>query len=139
MRSTILLMCAFLWAGLVQGAQWKLAWADEFNTNGLPDSSKWTYEEGFVRNQENQYYTRGRAQNARVENGMLIIDARKEQFPNARYQAGSDNWQQKQFAEYTSASVTTEGKASWRYGRIEVTGRRRRWTSRRLLGRQQRH
>ena len=120
MRPTILVAWVLLCAGGLQAASWKPVWSDEFSANGPPDPSKWTYEEGFIRNQESQYYTRSRPENARVENGMLIIEARKEQFPNARYQAGSENWQRKQFTEYTSASLTTEGKALWRYGRIEV-------------------
>jgi beta-glucanase (GH16 family) len=84
---------------------WRLVWADEFERSGLPDSSRWTYEEGLVRNREAQYYTRARRENARVEDGMLVIEARKEQQAQA---------------QYTSASLTTEGRASWRYGRIEV-------------------
>jgi len=101
--------------------QWKLVWSDEFDQDGLPDPARWTYEEGFVRNQEAQYYTRAREENARVRKGVLIIEARKERFPNARYEPGSPAWQRnRQFAEYTSASLTTEGKASWRYARIEV-------------------
>jgi hypothetical protein len=31
-------------------AEWKLVWADEFDRPGAPDTAKWTYEEGFVRN-----------------------------------------------------------------------------------------
>jgi hypothetical protein len=38
-------------------AQRKLVWSDEFNYNGYPDSTKWDYEVGFVRNKEPQYYT----------------------------------------------------------------------------------
>ena len=120
MRTTALLAGVLLFGGALWGAQWKLAWADDFTSDGLPDPSKWTYEEGFLRNQETQYYTRARSENARVANGVLILEARKEQFPNARYQAGSTSWQRKEFAAYTSASLTTEGKAAWRYGRIEV-------------------
>jgi beta-glucanase (GH16 family) len=84
---------------------WKLAWSDEFTAPGLPDPAKWDYEEGFIRNKEAQYYTRGRKENARVENGMLILEARKEDFKGGKY---------------TSASLLTKGKASWTYGRIEV-------------------
>ena len=120
MRTTVLLAGVLLLGGALWGAQRKLVWADEFTSDGLPDPSKWTYEEGFVRNQESQYYTRARSENARVANGVLILEARKEQFPNARYEAGSTSWQRKEFAAYTSASLTTEGKAVWRYGRIEV-------------------
>jgi beta-glucanase (GH16 family) len=84
---------------------WKLVWADEFNNEGLPDQSKWNYEVGFIRNREKQYYTKARLENARVENGTLIIESRKE-----KYEKG----------EYTSASLHTWHKAEWLYGRIEV-------------------
>lgn len=100
---------------------WRLVWSDEFDYEGLPDPARWTYEEGFVRNEEAQYYTRARKENARVENGMLVIEGRREPFPNPRYREGAKNWQQqRKSASYTAASVTTEGKSAWRYGRIEV-------------------
>jgi len=104
--------------------EWKLVWSDEFDKPGLPDPARWSYEEGFLRNNEAQYYTRARPENAHVENGMLVIEARKERFANARYQAGAPESGRgrrgREFAEYTSASLTTRGKASWTYGRIEV-------------------
>jgi len=105
-------------------SDWKLIWSDEFDQPGLPDPSKWNYEEGFLRNNEEQFYTSQRRENARVENGMLIIEARKERFknpsfdPNAQGPRGSRR--QREFAEYTSASLTTRGKASWTCGKIEV-------------------
>jgi beta-glucanase (GH16 family) len=85
--------------------QWELVWADEFNYEGLADPNKWDYETGFVRNREKQYYTKARPENARVENGTLIIESRKEE-----YEKG----------QYTSASLHTWHKAEWLYGRIEV-------------------
>ncbi len=85
--------------------QWELVWADEFNYNGLADENKWDYEVGFVRNREKQYYTKARPENARVENGALVIESRKEKYENG---------------EYTSASLHTWRKAEWLYGRIEV-------------------
>jgi len=85
--------------------KWELAWADEFNYKGLADESKWDYEVGFVRNREKQYYTKARSENARVENGTLLIESRKEKYDKA---------------EYTSASLHTWHKAEWLYGRIEV-------------------
>ncbi len=84
---------------------WRLVWADEFDTDGLPDAERWNYEEGFIRNQEAQYYTREREENARVSDGMLVIEARRESYEGA---------------DYTSASLTTRDRAEWRYGRIEV-------------------
>jgi beta-glucanase (GH16 family) len=93
---------------------WNLVWSDEFNYEGLPDPAKWGYEEGLVRNNEAQYYTRARKENARVENGTLIIEGRKEPFPpEGTSKSGK-------YAEYTSASLITVRKASWQYGRIEV-------------------
>lgn len=89
----------------VSGATWTLQWHDEFEGTGLPDSTKWGYEEGFVRNNEKQFYTRRRAENAHLDDGHLIITARKETY---------------QDANYTSASLRTKDKASWTYGRIEV-------------------
>jgi beta-glucanase (GH16 family) len=103
------------------GSKWELVWSDEFDRAGLPDPTKWNYEDGFVRNHEKQYYTTERRENARVENGMLIIEGRKERFKNAGYRAGSANSRSAdEYAEYTAASLITSRKASWLYGRIEV-------------------
>ncbi|MHC4147261.1 MAG: DUF3472 domain-containing protein, partial [Planctomycetota bacterium] len=85
--------------------KWELVWADEFNYEGLADEDKWDYEVGFIRNREKQYYTKARRQNARVEDGTLIIESRKE-----KYEKG----------QYSSASLHTWHKAEWLYGRIEV-------------------
>lgn len=85
--------------------EWKLVWADEFDGEGLPDPQKWDYEEGMLRNNEAQYYTRARLENARLEGGNLVIEARREDY---------------QGAQYTSASLITRRKAEWTYGRIEV-------------------
>ncbi len=100
---------------------WKLVWSDEFDVDGRPDPAKWGYEQGFVRNQEMQYYTKDRPENARVENGMLIIEGRKEQFKNPDYDSDAEGWQkQREYAQYTAASLVTWDTATWRYGRVEV-------------------
>lgn len=117
------LMIACLWSGLAGSESWNLVWSDEFNTAGLPDPNKWGYEEGFVRNNEAQYYTRARKENARVEGGMLVIEGRKETWPNPRYDPNAPagrGRRSRQNADYTSASLVTRGKADWTYGRIEV-------------------
>ena len=111
------------------GGDWKLVWSDEFDHPGAPDPAKWDYEEGFIRNGEAQYYARDRRENARVENGMLVIEARRERWDNPRYdpkarpgrRGGSPTT--RPAAEYTSASLTTFGRAEWTYGRIEVRGK----------------
>ena len=101
--------------------QWNLVWADEFDREGPPDPKQWDYEEGFVRNNEAQYYTRARKENARVENGMLVIEGRREPYlvppgnPNAKGSAAA-----KRQADYTAASLITRRKADWKFGRVEV-------------------
>src|SRR5205809_1064799 len=102
-------------------SQWKLVWSDEFDKPGAPDPAKWDYETGFIRNNEAQYYTRARAENARIENGKLIIEARKEQFKNPAFDSASASSRKasrnRELAEYTSASLTTRGRTNWTYGR----------------------
>lgn len=100
---------------------YRLVWADEFNNNGRPDSSKWKYEHGFVRNNELQWY---QPENAFCENGNLVIEARRENKPNPVYEAGSKRWQKnRERIQYTSSCIITDGKASWQYGRFEMRGR----------------
>lgn len=108
---------------MVHAEDWKLVWSDEFDKPGPPDEAKWGHEVGFIRNEELQYYTRGRTDNARVEDGSLVIEARREAFPNPAFDAsaGGGDWKRsRREAAYTSASLTTKGKASWKYGRVEV-------------------
>ncbi|HUT46585.1 MAG TPA: glycoside hydrolase family 16 protein [Sedimentisphaerales bacterium] len=99
----------------------KLVWSDEFNKDGRPDPKNWTYERGFVRNQELQWY---QPENARCENGMLIIEGRRQRKQNPRYRADSRDWRQnREYAEYTSSSLTTRRLHSWMFGRFEMRGR----------------
>jgi beta-glucanase (GH16 family) len=99
----------------------KLVWSDEFNKDGRPDPNNWTYERGFVRNQELQWY---QPENARCENGMLIIEGLRQRKQNPRYRIDSRDWKQnREYAEYTSSSLTTRRLHSWRFGRFEMRGR----------------
>ena len=86
---------------------WRLVWSDEFDNTGLPDPAKWSYDVGGHGwgNKELQYYTDARKENARVENGSLIIEARK------------DGWEGH---AYTSARLVSKGKGDWTYCRVEV-------------------
>lgn len=54
-----------------QPPTWQLVWNDEFDAPGLPDSTRWNYNVGGHGwgNNELQYYTAARSENARVENG----------------------------------------------------------------------
>jgi beta-glucanase (GH16 family) len=97
--------------GFSQNIFKKLVWSDEFNYTGSPDSSKWSFDMGNGcpsvcgwGNNELEYYT-NRQQNARVEKGKLIIEARKEEFEKFHY---------------TSARLASKNKGDWKYGRIEV-------------------
>lgn len=110
-----------LTALLVSTATLKVAFSDEFNTPGRPDPTKWNYEIGFVRNKELQYY---QPQNAWVEGGHLIIEGRQERVKNPNFKAGSDDWKtNREHAEYSSASVITRERFSWKFGRLEVRAR----------------
>jgi beta-glucanase (GH16 family) len=91
-----------------QAQNWTLVWSDEFNQaeGSSPDPSKWGFETGGTGwgNNELEYYT-SRTNNARIEGGQLVIEARQESF-------GGRN--------YTSARLLTKGKWSWAYGRMEA-------------------
>lgn len=96
---------------------YRLVWSDEFNTDGLPDPAKWTYDTdrnaaGWYNN-ERQYYAANRPENARVENGVLIIEARRERVDRATF----PDWGNQ---EYTSARLVTRGLGEWTYGFYEV-------------------
>ncbi len=100
---------------------YKLVWADEFNKDGRPDPNNWVYERGFVRNEELQWY---QPENARCENGLLIIEARRERKPNPSYDPNSRSWRRNRpYAEYTSACLKTSGLHNWTFGRFEMRGR----------------
>jgi beta-glucanase (GH16 family) len=96
-------------------AGWKLAWADEFSVDGLPDPAKWDYDTGANKtgwyNRELQYYARARLENSRVADGKLVIAARREKMSSARDYGGQ---------AYTSARLLTRGLAQWTYGFVEV-------------------
>ncbi|TDE03596.1 glycoside hydrolase family 16 protein [Flavobacterium hiemivividum] len=101
--------------------KWKLVWKEEFNYTGLPDPSKWSYEVGHIRNNEQQYYTNARQENVWVSKGVLAITGRKESYPNEFYSKEDKTWKtENPTAQYTSASINTLGKVGWKYGRIEV-------------------
>lgn len=99
----------------------KLVWNDEFATDGKPDPKFWSNESGFARNEELQWY---QSQNAVCKSGALLIEGRKERVKNHNYSAGSSSWKtNRQYAEYTSTSLTTSGRKTWQFGRVEVRAR----------------
>lgn len=90
----------------VAADDWQLVWQDEFDYEGPPDPAKWNIEEWPARkvNDEDQTYT-SRPKNVRVENGLLVIEAHKEDFNDAGY---------------TSGRIQSQGKGDFLYGRIEA-------------------
>ncbi|MBE2225183.1 MAG: glycoside hydrolase family 16 protein [Anaerolineae bacterium] len=84
---------------------WTLTWQDEFEGSEI-DASKWTHELGGNGwgNAELEYYS-DRPENSRLEAGMLIIEAREEDFMGKAY---------------TSARLITRDKFTQAYGRFEA-------------------
>ena len=85
-----------------------LVWADEFNTAGAPDATKWGYDigtgSGGWGNNELQYYT-NRTDNVEVSGGTLKIIAKKETYSGSAY---------------TSARLLSQNKFSFKYGKVET-------------------
>jgi beta-glucanase (GH16 family) len=97
---------------------YKLVWSDEFNDNGMPDTSNWSFESGFKRNHEDQWY---QDENARCKDGFLTIEAKRVEKRNPEYVSGSEDWRKRRaLINYTSSSINTSGKKSWQYGRFIV-------------------
>ena len=87
---------------------YELVWADEFDTDGKPDSARWTYDTGGSGwgNHELQYYTPG--DNASVSGGILTITARKERM------GGRD---------YTSCRLVSRNRGDWLYCKVVARAR----------------
>ena len=106
MQNFLLFSTLVLLAGTTQ-AEWRLVWQDEFNGNHV-DLSQWGFEVGGNGwgNNELEFYTYNRTENARIENGNLVIDVHVE------------DYRERQF---TSARMHT--KQAWKYGRFEIRAR----------------
>lgn len=114
--------CIFLSFSMSLIAQeYTLVWSDEFNEDGKPNSEYWSFEKGFVRNNELQWY---QEENAYCKDGKLIIEGRREKRPNPLYEKGSTDWRKSRpFIKYTSSSLKTAGKKEFLYGRFEIRAR----------------
>jgi beta-glucanase (GH16 family) len=83
------------------------------------DKSQWTFETGFQRNEEQQYYGGDAASNFQVTDDGLKLVARGEHVANADYRKGAGNWRQARAeARYTSASLVS--KKAWQNVKIEI-------------------
>lgn len=109
MRAFGVMVIALAAAPLAAQTGWRLTWSDEFDGVAL-DTSKWVYAEDGRGggNNELQYYT-SRPENVRLEQGRLVITARRETY------TGPDGTRQ-----YTSGRIRTQGKFSQAYGRFEA-------------------
>lgn len=88
---------------------YQLVWSDEFDYAGLPDSTKWSYDThgnswGWGNN-EAQFYTSNRIENAEVKDGHLIITAIREDIEGKKF---------------SSARLITKEKGDWLYGKFEI-------------------
>ena len=102
LRTFLVAAAATLFGPLAQAQSWQLVWSDEFNGSIGPD---WVFETGGGGwgNNELEYY---RKENATIENGNLVITAKKEDFGGYHY---------------TSARMKTQGTKAWTYGRMEAS------------------
>ena len=82
---------------------YQLVWSDEFDSTAI-NTNVWNFETGGSGwgNNEQEYY---QPNNATIENGNLVITAKKET-------VGSNY--------YTSSRMTTQGKKEYTYGKIEA-------------------
>lgn len=103
---------------------WTLVWADEFDS-GKIDRSKWSFEVNCWGggNNERQCYTKS-GQNAAVVDGKLVITARYGRTTGpalpTQMRSSAGTSEAEATRDFSSAKLTTRGKASWRYGKVEV-------------------
>ena len=85
--------------------RWELVWSDEFDGE-IIQAENWIYDlgAGGWGNSELQFYT-DREENARIEDGVLVIEAREEEY---------------KASDYTSARLKTQELQTWTYGRVEA-------------------
>lgn len=88
--------------------EWHLVWADEFDSSTI-NMDNWSYDvpTNGRWNKEIQSYTQN---NASINNGSLIIEARKEDITEPSGETYN----------YSSGKLITKGKQSWTYGKFEL-------------------
>ena len=100
-RFYLIICCAF-YSVVCYGQDRQLIWSEEFNVDGNVNPEYWSFEHGYVRNKEYQWY---QEDNATVKNGILTIEA--------RYNKDAEH-------TITSSSINTRGHFSFLYGQLEV-------------------
>lgn len=107
LKATIMiLIISFLACGPVYS---DVVWSDEFEEGDRPDPATWTYDVGGWGWGNGQLeYDTARQENSYIENGNLVIEARRE-----FYQEATTN-------EFTSARMLTQGRFAFKYGSLEA-------------------
>lgn len=111
-------------AAAAENSGWTLVWSDEFDAKGI-DRSKWGFDVDCWGggNEEHQCYTKS-ARNAGIEDGKLVITARYERVTGPalpeHLRRTSATPEAEATRDISSARLSTKGKASWRYGKVEV-------------------
>jgi beta-glucanase (GH16 family) len=98
---------------------WAVVWEDTFNTNGQPNAANWSYHTGNGFNPGNQSFSGWgngewewyRPSNTYVQDGNLVI--------RADYNKTATRLQGRDWFQF-SGRITTKGKKSWKYGRVEA-------------------
>lgn len=114
----------FLSSPAIADEGWQLVWSDEFDGSAI-DAKKWGFQEDCWGggNDEHQCYTRSK-KNAAIEDGKLVITARNERVTgpalprHLRFGSATPNAQA--VRSFSSARLSTRGKASWTYGKFEI-------------------
>lgn len=89
-------------------ARAEVIWSDEFDGSAI-DTSIWTYDVGGWGWGNGQLeYNTARHENSYIENGNLVIEARRE-----FYQEATTN-------QFTSARMLTQGRFAFKYGTLEA-------------------
>lgn len=97
---------------------YELVWSDEFDKDGMVDELYWGYDEGYCRNNELQDYKKADSKYARVENGLLVIEAHKDSH------MGVNKWTGETYKfEYSSAEVKSLKTIPMKYGRVDVSAK----------------
>ena len=129
MKPHVLIALALLSAPATASANddWTLIWSDEFEGEKI-DRAKWGFDVDCWGggNDEHQCYTKS-PRNVAIEDGKLVITARHERVTGPALPSHMRRMSATPEAEatrnFSSARLTTKGRASWRYGRIEVRAR----------------
>lgn len=100
---------------------YELVWNEEFNEGTKPDSADWSYQRGFMRNEELQWF---QEDNVWLENGVAMFEGRRERVENPNYDSTSTDWRlNRPYAEYTSGHIETRRKQTFQFGLFKVRAR----------------